>query len=131
MQLVELDDQGAVVGSTDHEVMEDSCNAEITLYAMVGSPSSNTMRVQSKIKNQEMVSLLDKGSTHNFLMPLVIKSEIAVWYLPNLEVEVANGSMIKTQGLCHGVTISMQVRKFIVDFNILYLGGCEVVLGTQ
>ena len=70
MQLVELDDQGAVVGSTYHEVMEDSCNAEITLYAMVGSPSSNTMRVQSKIKNQEIVSLLDTGSTHNFLMPL-------------------------------------------------------------
>lgn len=70
MQLVELDDQGAVVGSTYHEVMEDSCNAEITLYAMVGSPSSNTMRVQSKIKNQEMVSLLDTRSTHNFLMLL-------------------------------------------------------------
>ena len=28
MQLVELDDQGAVVGSTYHKVMEDSCNAE-------------------------------------------------------------------------------------------------------
>lgn len=70
LQFVELDDQGAVVGFTDHEVMEDSCSAEITLYAMLGSPSSNIMRVHSKIKNQEMVSLLDTGSTHNFLMPL-------------------------------------------------------------
>ena len=41
--------------------------AEITLYALVGSSSSNTMRIKGKIKNQEVVSLIDSGSTHNFL----------------------------------------------------------------
>ena len=40
--------------------------AEITLYALLGSPSLGTMRVLARIKQQEMVILIDSGSTHNF-----------------------------------------------------------------
>ena len=40
---------------------------EITLYALLGSPFSGTMRVLARIKQQEMVTLIDSGSTHNFL----------------------------------------------------------------
>ena len=40
--------------------------AEITLYALLGSPSPGTMRVLARIKQQEMVILIDSGSTHNF-----------------------------------------------------------------
>ena len=41
--------------------------AEITLYALIGNPSANTIRVRGTIKNHEVVSLIDLGSTHNFL----------------------------------------------------------------
>ena len=41
--------------------------AEITLYALLGSPSPGKMRVLARIKQQEMVILIDSGSTHNFL----------------------------------------------------------------
>ena len=41
--------------------------AEITLYALLGSPSPRTIRVLARIKQQEMVILIDSGNTHNFL----------------------------------------------------------------
>ena len=48
-----------------------------------------------------------------------------------LEVKVADGSIIKILGVCHGVTVLIQGYKFVVDFNVLHLGWCAVVLGTQ
>ena len=58
LRLVELDDNGDDV----IELEEQDDKAEITLYAFVGNPSPNTMRVKSKIKDQEVMSLLDSGS---------------------------------------------------------------------
>ena len=51
------------------EVPSDLVNstAEITLYALLGSPSSSTMRVLGRINHQELVILIDTSSTHNFL----------------------------------------------------------------
>ena len=106
--------------------------AEITLYALVGCPTSKTMRVREKIKKQEVVSLIDFGSTHNFLDASVLpRLQLQLDTFRVLEVKVANGIIIKTLGSCLGVTITIQGYQFVIDFNVLHLGGCEVVLGTQ
>ena len=90
------------------------------------------MRVKGRIKNQEVVSLIDFGSTHNFLDASVLPSvHLQLDTSQILEVKMADGTIIKTFGVCHGVTLSMQWYRFIVDFNVLHLGGCEVVLGTH
>ena len=107
-------------------------SAKITLYALVGDPFAQTIRVKGKIKNHEGVSLIDSRSTHNFLDA----AKLHILNLPLdtsqiLEVKVANGYIIKTFGVCHGVTVIIQGYKFVVDFNVLHLGGgCAVVLGT-
>ena len=87
LRLVELDDNGDVV--IDLEEQDDK--AEITLYALVGNPSPNTMRVKSKIKDQEVMSLLDSGSTHNFLdAAMAMKLKLQINTSKILEVKVAN-----------------------------------------
>ena len=134
VQLVELEEDGVVLGPQEGVQLPKSIGSlvEITLYALVGNPSTQTMKVKGMIRNHEMVSLIDFGNTHNF--PDVVE-------LPNLklpldtsqilEAKVANGSIVKTLGICHGVTVLIQGYKFVVDFNVLHLGGCAVVLGTQ
>ena len=79
-----------------------------------------------------MVILIDSGSTHNFI-------DIALWKELQLpistkdcfEVKVANGAILKTKGACFAVQIKIQGSCFGVDLNVLSLGGCDVVLGTQ
>ena len=98
----------------------------------MGSLSSQTMRVKGRIKNHEVVSLIDSRSTHNFLDVVELPTlHLQLDTSQILEVKVADGSVFKTLGVCHGVTISIQGYKFVVDFNVLHLGGCAVVLGTQ
>ena len=84
---MELDDNVDVV----IELEEQDDKAEITLYALVGNPSPNTMRVKSKIKDQEVMSLLDSGSTHNFLdTAMAMKLQLQINTSKILEVKVAN-----------------------------------------
>lgn len=106
--------------------------AEITLYALFGSPSLSTIRVLGRINHQDLVILIVTGCTYNFL-------DTSIWMLLKLpmpiedsfEVKIANGTMVKTKGACHAMNLKIQGRKFIMDLNVLSLGGFDVVLGTQ
>ena len=103
LQLVELDNDGGVLGTQDQVQGSDNMGtpAEITLYALIGNPLANTMRVRGRIKNHEVVALIDSGSTYNFLD--VAKLDILNLHLDTskiLEVKVADGSVIWTLGLC-------------------------------
>ena len=97
---------------------------EITLYALLGSPSPGTMRVWGRINNQEMIILIDSGSTHNFLdvsmwMSLLLPLSTADYF----EVKVANGATLRTKGACHEVPLKIQGTNFLLDLNVLVLGG--------
>ena len=106
--------------------------AEITLNALMGSASSQTMRVKGRIKNREVVSLIDSGSTHNFLDAIDLDNlRLPLDISQILEAKMADGSIVKTLGVCHRVTLFIQGNKFVLDLNVLHLGGCAVVLGTQ
>ena len=39
--------------------------------------------------------------------------------------------MVKTQGFCDQVPICIQGEEFSIQFYVLPLGGCDIVLGTQ
>ena len=89
------------------------------------------MRVRGRIKKQEVVSLIDSGSTHNFLdASMIPRLQLQLDTSRVLEVKVVDGTIIKTLGSCQGVSIIIQGYQFVIDFNILHLGGCEVVFGT-
>ena len=132
VQLVEINKDKVLLDNQDVSLRSGVDPVEITLYALVGNPTSNTMRIKGWIQNHDVVSLIDSGSTHNFLDVAVLPVlHLQLDTSQILEVRVANGTVLKTLGSCHGVTITLQGHRFVVDFNILHLGGCEVVLGTQ
>ena len=108
VQLVELEDDGVMLGH--QEVVQASKNIvapiEITLYALVDDPSSQIMRVKGRVKNREVMSLIDFGNTHNFLdAPNLDNLRLPLDTSQILEVKVADGSIVKTLGVCHRVTL--------------------------
>ena len=90
------------------------------------------MRVMGRIKHRSVVILIDSGSTHNLIdAALVSHLHINVDTSQVLEVKVANGDLIKTQGVCQEVPILLQGHEFLVHLHVLLMGGCDLVLGTQ
>ena len=106
--------------------------ANITLYALLGSPSLGTIRVLGQIKGHWVVILLDTATSHNFLDAMLVKTlQLAVDTIKILEVIVANGDLIRINGECKDLLLKMQGNEFHVNLHVLTLRGCDMVLGTQ
>jgi hypothetical protein len=104
---------------------------KISLNAISGSLSPRTMRLEGLVKNQRVVILIDSGSTYNFLDPSILK-KIHVGVLQNqqLQVKIANGAKIWSEGRCNSLSIKVQGTTITSDFYVLTLGGCDIVLGV-
>ena len=71
---------------------------EITLYALIGTPTPGTIRVKGSVNGDRLVILIDTSSTHNFVdASLISNLQLRVDITKVLEVKVANGAIVKTQ----------------------------------
>uniref|UniRef100_A0A2N9H581 Reverse transcriptase/retrotransposon-derived protein RNase H-like domain-containing protein n=1 Tax=Fagus sylvatica TaxID=28930 RepID=A0A2N9H581_FAGSY len=106
--------------------------AEITLCALLGSTSPSTKRVMAILNGQKTIVLLDTSSTHNFMDGTLAKElKLQTNVESNFGVRVANGQVIRILGECKEVKFKMQDLHLKLTFNLLDLGGCGIVLGTQ
>ncbi|GKF65094.1 gypsy/ty3 retroelement polyprotein, partial [Tanacetum coccineum] len=97
----------------------------ITLNALSGLNSYQTMRIRGRIGKQEIHILIDCGNTHNFLDIHIAKKTTP------MQVLVANGQRMLSTSVCHDLKWSLQIEVFTSDVMLLPLGGCEMVLGIQ
>lgn len=104
----------------------------ISLQALTGTPNPQTMRVRGYLGRLGVTVLMDLGSTHNFLNPqIAFQLGLKPTHIGRMRVIVANGEQLSCTGLCAGVLLWLQGEPFVVDFFILPMDVCEVVLGTQ
>ncbi|XP_062153129.1 uncharacterized protein LOC133861362 [Alnus glutinosa] len=103
----------------------------ISLQALTGTPNPHTMRVGGYLGNLRVIVLMDSGSTHNFLNPQIAHQLGLKPKEGGMNVTMANREKISCTGLCTLVLIWLQGEPFLVDFFILTMDVCEVVLGTQ
>jgi len=104
----------------------------ISLHALTGTPSPQTMRVRGALEKIGVIVLMDSGSTHNFLNPQIAQRlGLRPTHAGKMVVTVANGEKINCAGVCAGVLLWLQGEPFLVDFFILPMDVCEAVLGMQ
>lgn len=105
---------------------------EISIHAISGSPSPNTMRLVGMIQRQVVVILVDSRSTHNFSDPSIVKkARMLMVTTEKITVKVANGDKLQSEGKCTPVTVKVQGKKLSTNFYVLTLGGCDMVLRVQ
>jgi hypothetical protein len=115
----------------DDKPLAEFQEAKISLLAITGIPTSDTMQVTLRVGDRDLVALLDSGSTHNF-----IHEELAtIVGMPfssdrRLGVTIANGDKVTYRGLLKHAAITIDKERFIVDLHAILLGGFDVVLGT-
>ncbi|KAJ8759923.1 hypothetical protein K2173_010069 [Erythroxylum novogranatense] len=105
---------------------------EISFHAITGTEHPQTLRLQGHLKGKDVVILVDGGSTHNFMdQSLVHKLDLPVEQDQQFQVMVANKEKITCSGKCSAVTLNIQGFQTQVDFYILPVAACSLVLGVQ
>nr|GEY27471.1 Ty3/gypsy retrotransposon protein [Tanacetum cinerariifolium] len=107
-------------------------HAEISFHAISGSINPQTLRLPGRIKNKDVVVLVDGGSTHNFIdQALVDRFGLTVERDVALRVMVANREHVSCIGRVRNLEIAIQGYVISTDFFVLPVAACPIVLGVQ
>lgn len=114
------------------EAPEETQCAHISVQAMDGVLSFQTMRVSGHHGKKELHLLLDSGSTHNFIdMSKALKMDCNVERITPMWVRVADGGQLKCDSMIKNFNWKMQGVEFTADVLLLPLTGSDLVLGIQ
>ncbi|RWR84947.1 Ty3/gypsy retrotransposon protein [Cinnamomum micranthum f. kanehirae] len=123
---------GVDEGSTPIDEVDEASPPQISFHAIAGTRAPQTMRITGTLKQCPLTVLIDSGSTHNFIDPLIIrKADVPTQSDLEFEVMVASGDRLKGNGISKGVVIHSQGVPIQADFYLLSLGGVDAVLGTH
>jgi hypothetical protein len=105
---------------------------EISLHAISGVQTPQTMRIAGTIRKARVILLADTGSTHNFLnTELVERLGLEPDKQTAFEVLVANGERLSSKGKCFAVPVRLGGTLFTLEFFLIDLRGYDSVLGAQ
>ncbi|KAL5844087.1 hypothetical protein ACOSQ4_010045 [Xanthoceras sorbifolium] len=106
--------------------------SKISFHAIVGIAHPQTIRLQGRMKGKEVTVLVDDGSTHNFVeQSLVKKCGLTVTNDHTFQVMVANKEKMDCVGRCLALSLKIHGYKMQVDFYVLPVAACQLVLGVQ
>ncbi|XP_077225809.1 uncharacterized protein LOC143859017 [Tasmannia lanceolata] len=110
---------------------DDETPLTISLHAISGTQTPNTMRITANLGHKTIGVLIDSGSTHNFLAPSVaMKTGIQQQENQAVSVMVANGETLHSEGRCTDVRLNLQGTSISTEFHLLPLAGFDAVLGA-
>ncbi|KAK9174857.1 hypothetical protein WN944_026861 [Citrus x changshan-huyou] len=90
------------------------------------------MRLKGNLKKHGVTILIDSSSTHNFLNSSLAKQcGCPVTTTTQFQVTVADGGVISSSGKCSHVPVNSQGFQFHLDFFLLPVSGCDIVLGAE
>ena len=82
--------------------------AIISLHALSGVSTPQTLKIKNYIKYHHLVVLIDIGSTHNFINRSKVESlHIFIHPINNFQGLIANGGTMKCGGCCENVKLQM------------------------
>ncbi|GKB95423.1 transposon ty3-I gag-pol polyprotein [Tanacetum coccineum] len=122
-----------VVMNEEEEIVATTENCpQISLNALNGVHSYQTMRVKGQVGKKTLQILIDCGSTHNFLdLQKAKRMGCRLTSTCPLQVEVANGNNMVSTYKCKNFKWTLQGMPYETEVILLPLGGCDMVLGIQ
>ena len=106
--------------------------AKLIINYVVGLFSPKTMKIKGKIDQQEVITMIECGATHNFISTKVVqKLGLPLEETSSYGVLMGTGIAVKGVGICRFVSLTLQNIEIIEDFLPLELGSTDVILGMQ
>ncbi|XP_068649575.1 uncharacterized protein [Aristolochia californica] len=101
----------------------------ISLHAMIGLHSTNTMQVRSGLQHLQLLALVDSGNTHNFIsQPAAQQLSLLIQQNTGISVSVANGEKISSARVYPAVPFDIEDHTFVTDIPLV---GFDLVLGIK
>ncbi|XP_026396574.1 uncharacterized protein LOC113291233 [Papaver somniferum] len=105
---------------------------EISLHALTGLVTQNTIRVPGQLYSHDILILIDTSSIHSFVdAKLAEQLQLPVEPTGQMLVTVANDDSTISRGICNQLHWCMQDYEYQEDLRVLPLGGCDMVLGNN
>ncbi|KAA8537063.1 hypothetical protein F0562_029541 [Nyssa sinensis] len=100
---------------------------QISVHALLGFLSYKTMRVKGKVKKNMVTILIDSGSTHNFLDPVMAKrTGASIQFTNPLTVVVVDGTKLQSKAMVKDFQWVIKGTTFTTDMRLLPLGTCDM-----
>jgi Retroviral aspartyl protease len=108
--------------SEKEELRDESLEIEEATMSMFNTCNTGAVRImkfKGEIQKLPICALLDSGSTHSFVNPMVLRNnkKHMMQTLPII-VTVANGARMVTDQVCKALTFSIQGNQFERDMRI-------------
>ncbi|XP_031745972.1 uncharacterized protein LOC116406393 [Cucumis sativus] len=111
---------------------EDQAIVELSINSVVGLTNPGTMKVRGKIKDREVIILIDCGATHNFISDKVVQElSLPTKTTSHYGVILGSCAAVKGKGICEGIELELEGWKVEANFLPLELGGVDGVLEMQ
>jgi hypothetical protein len=95
-------------------------------------PICDSMQVQASLGATTLVTLLDTGSTHNFITEdAARRTGLPIQPRPRLTATVANDERVTCPGVIRRAPVIIKGETFVIDLFVMSLAGYDLVLGTQ
>lgn len=94
---------------------------QLSPQAANGYFSPKTLKFSASIQGLTVTVLIDTGSTHNILQPMIAQ---------HLKLPT-NGSKFSSSGICSQVPITLQNHTFTIPFHLIPIEGADVILGME
>ncbi|MCY6488462.1 retropepsin-like aspartic protease, partial [Actinobacillus pleuropneumoniae] len=125
-----LEEQEAIEEDNQKEIVSDE--PVISLNALAGISSPQTLKIRGFLKHRRVVVLIDSGSTHNFIHQKVAEAvHCFVRAVSNFQVQIADGGTMKCEGHCENVKLQMGDYQLKTHMFAIHMGGCDIVLGDE
>ena len=104
----------------------------LSLQAVSGGETTETIRLRAQVGNQIMIMLIDSGSSHSFLnTEFAHRAQCNIIAAPAAQVKLANGSLVSCNQQVQQLSWLTQGHTFTTDMRVLELGGYDAVLGME
>ncbi|XP_019246493.1 PREDICTED: uncharacterized protein LOC109226149 [Nicotiana attenuata] len=112
------------------EPYEEVIDEAISLNALSGTVTSNTIKLKGMYGKQGLIILADNGSTHSFVASDNAKQlGCVIREAAPMRVTAANGSHLMSYHYCPLFKWKVHGVEFDYKLRLLDIGGCDIVLG--
>ncbi|MCH83985.1 Ty3/gypsy retrotransposon protein, partial [Trifolium medium] len=135
--VMELDEDESILESNEETAVNYSVGVDtqseemqLSLHALTGLPSYQTMKICGSHNQKTLQILLDSGSTHNFLdLEVAKKLGCKLEPVPPMIVTAGGGNKLHAPFVCRNFSCQIQQTTFVADVVVLPLGCYDLILG--